>query len=54
MKGNPAVLGSSLTSKPTWGNTCGCSATSGFFYAVALSGRYRDTVSEVAVMATRD
>jgi hypothetical protein len=25
-----------------------------FFYAVALSGRYRDTVSEVAVIATHD
>jgi hypothetical protein len=26
----------------------------GFFYAVALSGRSRDTVSEVAVIATHD
>lgn len=31
MKNNPAVPGGSLTSKPTWSNTSGCSATSAFF-----------------------
>ena len=31
MKSNPAVPGGSLTSKPTWSNTSGCSATSAFF-----------------------
>ncbi len=31
MKGNPALPGGSLTSKPTWSNTSGCSATSAFF-----------------------
>jgi hypothetical protein len=31
MKGNPAVPGGSLTSKPTWGNTSRCSPTSAFF-----------------------
>src|SRR5579862_4615926 len=32
MKGNPAVPRSPLTSKPTWSNTCGCSATSVFLF----------------------
>ena len=31
MQGNPAVPGGSLTSKPTWSNALGCSATSAFF-----------------------
>src|SRR5688572_14485778 len=31
MKGNPDVPGGPLTSKPTWSNTSGCSATSAFF-----------------------
>ncbi len=31
MKSNPAVPGGSLTSKPTWSNTSGCSTTSVFF-----------------------
>jgi hypothetical protein len=31
MKGTPIVLGGSLTSKPTWSSTSGCSATSAFF-----------------------
>jgi len=31
MKGNPAVPGGSLVSKPTWSNTSGCSAASAFF-----------------------
>jgi len=30
MKGSPAVAGGPLTSKPTWSNTFGCSATSAF------------------------
>ena len=30
MKSNPALPGGSLTSKPTWSNTFGCSATSVF------------------------
>jgi hypothetical protein len=34
MKGNPAVPGGSLTSKPTWSHTAGCSTTSAFFVAV--------------------
>jgi Protein of unknown function (DUF3309) len=32
MKGTPAALEGSLTSKPTWWNTSGCSATSAFFF----------------------
>src|ERR1700732_2697973 len=31
MKGNPAVPGGPLASKPTWLNASGCSATSAFF-----------------------
>src|SRR5881409_3451046 len=31
MKGNPAVLGGPLTSKPAWSNTSGCWATPAFF-----------------------
>src|SRR5947208_2012917 len=31
MKGNPHTAGGPLTSKPTWPNTPGCSATSAFF-----------------------
>ena len=31
MKGNPAVPGGPLTSKPTWWNTSGYSTTSAFF-----------------------
>jgi len=31
MKGNPVVPGGPLASKPTWSNTCGCSAASAFF-----------------------
>jgi hypothetical protein len=47
MKGNPAWPGGSLTSRPTWSNTPGCSATSAFFSwlllhrMVVISGRYR-------------
>ena len=37
MKGNPAVPGGPLTSKPTWSNTSGCSATSAFFVSVVRS-----------------
>ena len=32
MKGNPAWPGGLLTSKPTWSNTFGCSATSAFLF----------------------
>ena len=32
MKGNPAVPGGSLMSKPTWSNAFGCSATSVFLF----------------------
>jgi hypothetical protein len=39
MKGNPAVPGGSLTSKPTWLNTSGCSPTSAFFFAFGDAGR---------------
>jgi hypothetical protein len=31
MKGNSAIPGGSLQSKPTWSSTSGCSATSAFF-----------------------
>jgi hypothetical protein len=31
VKGNSALPGGSLVSKPTWSNTCGCSTTSAFF-----------------------
>jgi len=31
MESNPAMLGGSLTSKPTWSDTSGCSAASAFF-----------------------
>ena len=40
MKGNPAVPGGPLTSKPTWSNTSGCSTTSAFFRS-----RWRGTVA---------
>jgi hypothetical protein len=33
MKGNPAVPGGPLTSKPTWSNTFEGSTTSAFFLA---------------------
>jgi hypothetical protein len=33
MKSSPVVPGGSLTSKPTWSNTPGCSATLAFFFA---------------------
>jgi hypothetical protein len=39
MKGNPAGPGGSLTSKPTWSNTSGCSATSAFYFACGGAGR---------------
>ena len=38
MKGNPAGLGGSLTSKPTWSNTYGCSTTSAFFVLGDMTG----------------
>ena len=38
MKNNPAVPGGSLTSKPTWSNAFGCSATSAFFVFVGRRG----------------
>ena len=44
MKGNPAVPGGSLTSKPTWSNTPECLTTSAFFRL-----RWRGTVA-----STRD
>jgi hypothetical protein len=40
MKGNPAMLGGPLTSKPAWPNTSGCSAAPAFFsLAVAEDDR---------------
>src|SRR6202030_1155025 len=39
MKGNPAVPGGLLTSKPTWSNASGCSATSAFFFPAEQDGR---------------
>ena len=39
MKSNPAVPGGSLTSKPTWSNAFGCSATSAFFLYVGIGRR---------------
>ena len=38
MKSNPALPGGSLTSKPTWSNAFGCSATSAFFVLVGRRG----------------
>ncbi len=37
MRGNPAVPVGPSTSKPTWSNTLGCSATSVFFVIGALA-----------------
>ncbi len=40
MKGNPALPGGPLTSKPAWSNTSGCSTTPAFFsLAVAWDSR---------------
>ena len=39
MKGNPAVPGGLLTSKPMWMNTVRCSATSASLFAVIRDGR---------------
>ncbi len=39
MKGNLAVPGGPLTSKPTWLNTSRCSTTSAFFFASGGVGR---------------
>ena len=41
MKGNPAVPGGSLTSKPTWSNTFTVFHRVGFFFAFAGAGRSR-------------
>jgi uncharacterized protein YbcI len=38
MKGNPAVPGGSLTSKPTWSNTSECSTTSAFLFPGTRDG----------------
>ena len=38
MKGNPAMLGGSLTSKPTWSHTSGCSTTSAFLVQKSQKG----------------
>jgi hypothetical protein len=38
MQSNPASPGGSLTSKPTWSNACGCSATSAVFVLVGRRG----------------
>jgi hypothetical protein len=38
MKGNPAVPGGSLTSKPTWSNAFGCPTTSAFLLSATRSG----------------
>ena len=43
MKGNPALPGGLLKSKPTWSNALGCSATSAFF--VLFNGKPKATVS---------
>jgi hypothetical protein len=42
MKGNPALPEGSLTSRPTWSNTPGCSATSAFFFLAATTPNGRD------------
>src|SRR6478672_11727465 len=39
MRGNPAIPGGPLTSKPTWWNTSGCSTTSAFFSPCGGTGR---------------
>jgi hypothetical protein len=41
MKGNPAMLGGPLTSKPAWSNTLGCSTTPAFF-SLAVAGDDRN------------
>ncbi len=41
MKGTPAKPGGSLTSKPAWSNTFGCSATSAFLFAAVRGARKR-------------
>jgi uncharacterized protein YbcI len=46
MKGNPAVPGGSLKSKPTWSNTSGCSTTSVFF-CVRRPGPGRDQIEHM-------
>ena len=39
MKSNPALPGGLLTSKPTWSNVFGCSATSVFLFSVLRDSR---------------
>ena len=46
MKGNPAVPGGPLTSKPTWSNTSGCSTTSAFCLLAVVRGRPQATREE--------
>ena len=52
MKGNSAVPGGPLTSKPTWSNTSGCSATSVFFADLSPSLLWRGKAREGAALET--
>lgn len=50
MKGIPAMPGDPLTSKPTWLNTSGCSATSAFFVNMVLNREFVMTVVVVVLI----
>jgi|LSQX01.1.fsa_nt_gb hypothetical protein len=41
MESNPASPGGSLTNKPMWSNTFGCSATSAFLFLGIRGGHKR-------------
>jgi hypothetical protein len=45
MNNNPALPGGSLKSKPTWLNTCGCSAMSAFLFLATRDVRNHHPVS---------
>jgi hypothetical protein len=50
MKGNPAMPGGPLTSKPTWSNTLPeCSTTSAFFVSRQGHGRQPNEVNSIPV-----
>jgi hypothetical protein len=55
MNGNPALPGGLLTSKPTWSNTSGCSATSAFFsLGTAQLQDFRVELPQAATFAAAD
>jgi hypothetical protein len=53
MRGSPVRPGGPLTSKPTWWNTFGFSATS-FFFALTVPGTIATTVPNPAEQEDRD